>query len=85
MLFIQCFGKSVIVDDETIGYIDDNVIYIRGKKVMDMSDEGILSIKDIEVGYIGDDGSIIINKKEVGYLDPDFNMVFYSSFLSKNF
>ncbi len=77
MLIIDSFGKNVYIDEELVGYIDDNAIYIKGHKFAEISDDGIISFPPKEIGYVDDDGSIIINDKEVGYIDGDNNFVFY--------
>lgn len=77
MLIIDSFGKSVYIDEELVGYIDDNVIYIKGKKFAEISDDGKIYFPPRQIGYVDDDGSIIINGQEVGYIDGDNNFVFY--------
>ena len=77
MLIIDSFGKSVYIDEELVGYIGDNVIYIKGRKFAEISDDGKIYFPPRQIGYVDDDGSIIINGKEVGYIDGDNNFVFY--------
>lgn len=83
MLIINSYGKNIYLDEDLIGYISPNGLYMNGKKFADITDEGIISIQEKEVGYIDDDGSIIVNDKEVGYIDGDNNFVFYKSFIYK--
>ena len=40
MLIIDSFGKNVYIDEELVGYIDDNCIYIKGKKFAEITDDG---------------------------------------------
>ena len=77
MLIIDSFGKNVYIDEELVGYIDDNVIYIKGRKFAEITDEGEIFFPPRKIGYVDNDGSIIINGKEVGYIDADNNFVFY--------
>ena len=80
MLIIDCFGHNIYVEDQLIGYIQENELIISGKKFADITDDGIISFNDKEVGYIDDDGSIIIKEKEVGYIDGNNDFVFYKIF-----
>ena len=77
MLIIDSFGKNVYIDDDLVGYIDENKILIKGNKFADITDDGIISFGPKKLGYVDDDNSIIINGKEVGYIDNDGNFVFY--------
>lgn len=77
-LIVDSYGKNIYVNDNLVGYIGRNVLYIAGKKFANISDEGIISYDDIEIGYVDDDGSIIVKDEEVGYVDPHNNFVFYS-------
>ena len=79
MLIIDSFGKNIIVDDNIIGYIEDNQLIVSGHKFAEISDDGIITYNDKEIGYVDDDGSIIIKDREVGYIDQDNNFVFYKS------
>ena len=80
MLIINCFGHNIYVDDQLIGYINENQLIISGKKFADLSDDGIISFNDKEIGYIDDDGTIIIKDKEVGYIDGNNDFIFYKNF-----
>ena len=80
MLIINCFGHNIYVDDQLIGYINENQLIISGKKFADLSDDGIISFNDKEIGYIDDDGTIIIKDNEVGYIDGNNDFIFYKNF-----
>ena len=82
MLIIDSFGKNVLIGDDIVGYIDDNAIFIHGKKFAEISDDGKITYLDKQIGYVDDDGSIIIHGKEAGYIDFDNNFVFYRGSLS---
>lgn len=79
MLIIDSFGKNIYIEDDLVGYLKDNLMYIKGNKFADITDDGIISFGPKKLGYVDDDGSIIINDKEVGYVDQDNNFVFYKS------
>lgn len=79
MLIIDSFGKNIYIEDDLVGYLKDNLMYIKGNKFADITDDGIISFGPKKLGYVDDDGSIIINGKEVGYVDQDNNFVFYKS------
>ena len=79
MLVIDSFGKNIFIEDDLVGYLDDNIMYIKGNKFADITDDGVISFGPKRLRYVDDDGSIIINNKEVGYIDPDNNFVFYKS------
>lgn len=83
MLIIDSFGKNIYIDDELVGYIEENILYIKGQKFADITDDGIISFGDKKLGFVDDDNSIIINDKEVGYIDANNNFVFYKSLASK--
>lgn len=80
MLIINCFGHNIYIDDNLVGYIQENQLIISGRKFADITDDGIISFGEKQLGYVDDDGSIIINNREVGYIDNDNNFVFYKSF-----
>lgn len=84
MLILNSYGKNIYLDEDLIGYISREGLYMNGKKFADITDEGIISVQNKKVGYIDDEGSIIINNNEVGYVDGDNNFVFYKSFVYKN-
>lgn len=79
MLIIDSFGRNIYIDDQLIGYIGENVLYINGHKFAEITDEGEIYFPPKKIGYVDDDGSIIVNDKEVGYIDGDNNFVFYKS------
>ena len=81
MLVIDSFGKNIYIDEEMVGYIDNNALYIKGRKFAEITDEGEIYFPPKKIGYVDDDGSIIINGKEVGYIDGENNFVFYKSLL----
>ena len=83
MLIIDSFNKNIYIDDDLVGYIGENVLYINGQKFAEITDEGEIYFPPKKIGYVDDDGSIIINNKEAGYIDGDNNFVFYKS-LVKN-
>ncbi len=80
MLIIDCFGHNIYVNDQLIGYIQENELIISGKKFADLSDDGIISFNQKEIGYIDDDGTIIIKDREVGYINGSNDFVFFKSF-----
>ena len=80
MLIINCFGHNIYIDENLVGYIQENQLIISGRKFADITDDGIISFGEKQLGYVDDDGSIIINNREVGYIDNDNNFVFYKSF-----
>lgn len=77
MLVIDSFGKNIYVDEDLVGYIGENVLFINGKKFAEITDEGEIFFQPKKIGFVDDDGSIIINGKEVGYIDGDNNFIFY--------
>lgn len=79
MLIIDSFGRNIYIDEELVGYIGQNVLYIKGNKFADITDDGVISFNKKEIGFVDDDNSIIINDKEVGFIDADNNFVFYKS------
>lgn len=79
MLIIDSFGKNIYIEDDLVGYLKDNIMFIKGNKFADITDDGVISFGPKKLGYVDEDGSIIINGKEVGYIDPDNNFVFYKS------
>ena len=81
MLIIDSFGKNIYIEEDMVGYIDDNALYIHGHKFAEITDEGEIYFPPKKIGYVDDDGSIIINDREVGYIDGDNNFVFYKSMM----
>lgn len=79
MLIIDSFGRDIYIDQDLVGYIGENVLFIKGRKFADITDEGVISFGDKKLGYVDDDNSIIINGKEVGYIDAQNNFVFFKA------
>lgn len=79
MLVIDSFGKNIYIEEDLVGYLDGNALFIKGNKFADITDDGIISFGPKKIGYVDDDNSIIINGKEVGYIDGDNNFVFYKT------
>ncbi len=80
MLIINCFGHNIYIDDQLVGYIQENELIISGKKFADITDDGVISFGQKELGYIDDDGTIIIKDREVGYVDGNNDFIFFKSF-----
>ena len=80
MLIIDCFGHNIYIDNDLVGYIQENELIISGRKFADITDDGIISFGPKKLGFIDDDGTIVINEREVGYIDDQNNFVFYKSF-----
>ncbi len=83
MLIIDCFGKNIYINNDHVGYIGQNILYINGQKFAEITDYGEISMGDKKVGYIDDDGTIVINDREVGYIDGGNNFVFNRSFAKR--
>jgi len=81
MLIIDSFGRDIYIDQDLVGYIGENILYIKGNKFADITDDGIISFGTKQLGYVDDDNSIIINGKEVGYIDAQNNFVFFKAAL----
>ena len=79
-LIVDSFGKNIYINEELVGYIGRNVLFIGGRKFADISDDGTISYDEVEIGYVDEDGSIIVKDEEVGYVDPNGNFVFYKPF-----
>lgn len=77
MLIIDSFGKNIYIEDNLVGYIGENVLYINGQKFAEITDDGKIFFPPKQIGYIDDDGTIFINSKEAGYIDGDNNFIFY--------
>ena len=43
MLIIDSFGKNIYIEDDLVGYLDENIMYIKGNKFADITDDGIIS------------------------------------------
>ena len=80
MLIINSFGHNIYIDDNLVGYIQENELIISGKKFADITDDGVISFGQKELGYVDDDGSIIIKDREVGYIDGNNDFIFFKSF-----
>lgn len=79
MLIIDSFGRDIYIDEDLVGYIGENTLFIKGRKFADITDDGIISFGQKKLGYVDDDNSIIINGKEVGYIDAQNNFVFFKA------
>lgn len=75
MLIIECFNHNIYVDDQLVGYIGENEIFINKKKFADLTDDGTFIIDGQEVGYIDDDGTIYIRGRDAGYIDAGNNFI----------
>ena len=80
MLIIDCFGHNIFVDNQLIGYIQENELVISGKKFADISDDGVITFNQKEIGYVDDDGTIMIKDREAGYINGSNDFVFYKNF-----
>ena len=78
---IDSFNKNIYIEDELVGYIGRNILFINGHKFADISDDGVISYGDVKIGYVDDDNSIIVKDKEVGYIDSDNNFRFYKAIM----
>ena len=62
MIFIECYGKNVYIDDELAGYISpDGDFFANGHKFGCLSPDGDIYLQGEYVGYIEDNYEIIIN------------------------
>ena len=52
MLIIDSFGKNIYIDRDLVGYIGENILYIKGNKFADITDDGIISFGTKKIGYI---------------------------------
>ena len=85
MIFIECYGKNVYIDDELAGYISpDGDFFARGHKFGSLSSEGDIYLQGEYVGYIEDNYDIIINGEPGGYVNEKNDLVFSSQALMKN-
>ena len=80
-IIVDSFNRNIYIEDELVGYIGRNVLFINGHKFADISDDGVISYGDVQIGYIDDDNSIIVKNKEVGYIDSDNNFRFYKAIM----
>jgi len=84
MIFIECYGKNVYIDEELVGYISpDGDFFAKGHKFGAMSAEGDIYLQGEYVGYI-EDNDIIINGEPGGYVNERNDLVFSSEALLKN-
>ena len=82
MIFIECYGKNVYIDDELVGYISpEGDFFANGHKFGAMSEEGDIYLQDEYVGYIEDNMEIIINGEPGGYVSDKNDIVFSSKAL----
>ena len=85
MIFIECYGKNVYVDDELAGYISpDGDFFARRHKFRSMSAEGDIHLNREYLGYIEDNNEIIINGEPGGYVNDRHDLVFSYQALLKN-
>ena len=77
MLIIDSFGKNIYINDNLVGYIGENKLFINGHEFAQITDDGKLFFGPKQIGYVDDDSSIIVNGNEVGYIDGDNNFIFY--------
>ena len=85
MLFIECFGKNVYIDDELVGYIspDSGDMYAQGHKFGSLTPEGDIYLQGEWVGYIEDNLDIYINEEVAGYVTSRNDIKFNSAALNK--
>lgn len=70
MLFIECFGKNVYIDNELVGYISpDGDMFSNGHKFGSLTSEGDIYIQGEYIGYIEDNYDIYIKEELAGYVD----------------
>lgn len=85
MIFIECYGKNVYIDEELVGYISpDGDFFAQGHKFGAMSAEGDIYLQGEYVGYIEDNNDIIIDGEPGGYVNERNDIVFSSKALMKN-
>lgn len=83
MEIVNSFGKSIIVNNQRIGYISRDGLFVSGRKFADISEEGEISFGNSMKAYVEETGEIICKGQEVGYVDLDNNFVFYTINLAK--
>lgn len=82
MIFIDCYRKNVYIDDNLVGYVnDEGIIYISNKKMMELTEDGDLYMNSECVGYIDDGGDIYIREKLVGNVTPNNDLKFNNNSL----
>ena len=85
MIFVECFGKNIYVDDELVGYIlPSGDFFANGYKFGSMSDQGEVYLQGEYVGFIDENYDIIINGRPGGYVNDHKDLVFSSQALMKN-
>ena len=72
MIFLECFGKNVYIDDELAGYISPETgdMFAEGRKFGSLTEYGDIYIQGEYVGYIEDNGDIYIHENRSGYVGP---------------
>lgn len=84
MIFIECYGKNIYIDDELVGYISpDGDFFANGYKFGSMSAEGDIYIQGEYVGYIEDNYDFIINGEISGHVNPNNDIMLSSQALMK--
>ena len=85
MIFLECFGKNVYIDDELAGYIspESGDMYSNGHKFGSLTEFGEIYIQEEYVGYIEDNGEIYINEQNAGYVSPTGDLHFDSYLLKR--
>ena len=85
MLFIECYGKNVYIDDELVGYISPTSgdMYADGHKFGNLTPEGDIYLNNEWVGYIEDNLDIYINEQVAGCVTPQNDIKFDSAALKQ--
>ena len=86
MIFIECYGRNVYIDDELAGYISpDGDFFANGHKFGCLSPDGDIYLQGEYVGYIEDNYEIIINGEHGGFVNDHNDLVFsYQALLKTN-
>ena len=85
MIFVECYGKNVYIDDELVGYIlPSGDFFAHGHKFGTMSDQVEIYLQGEYVGFIDENYDIIINGEPGGYVNDNKDLVFSSQALLKN-
>ena len=50
MLIIDSFGKNIYIEDDLVGYLKDNIMFIKGNKFADITDDGVISFGPKKLG-----------------------------------
>lgn len=77
MEIVNSFGKNIIVNDNAIGYISRDGLFVSGRKFADITEDGEIIFGTGVKAYVNDTGDIICKDNEIGYVDLDNNFVFY--------